>query len=476
MSFSTSDPIARLVAADPTRNLLVDERARSLVWQRVLDGQIELQDMPGGEPDGPRVHGGTIPRARFFKDASFGGHRLPRIRRRTLVFIVPVLLALAGCGALAAGVIRFGAPAKPSPYVFPGPQAGNGTPIPGTERLLPIATPDPEGGPTWGMRLYHTTRDLGCVQVGRVLDGKFGALGQDGAFGDDSRFHEVPVNAPQFSNNDCTNLDADGRTFLNLSVFDQAASGWYGRDSCAPAGSNKMNVPPGSGVCQQSHERDLYYGLLGPDAQSITYTSEGHSVTQTTSGSEGAYLLVTHAIHNRFYDFQDASTGGVVPVSSPITAVHYRDGRTCHLTARSWVGGAYACMPSLAEPVGYVSPTGPPLTHVQVATPVHLRLIHGRFGGYEMLISFKSRVAITNHRRRYQIEWHEPGMPPQVNAFGSTAGDLSAGQTVTERYGLGGRGGLKPGITRGKVSLMQSTGGEEKEPGVLVGRFLVRVP
>jgi hypothetical protein len=465
LSANNKDLLARLAAADPAQGLVADDAARACVWQRVI----------AEEP--PREH--RAPRGRRAPRGTRGsrGRRGPRVHRRTLVLIVPLLLALAGCGALAAGVIRFGAPVKPVPRIFPGPRAGNGTPIAGTERLLPIATPDPEGGPVWGMRLYHTTRGLGCVQVGRVLDGRFGALGQDGAFGNDGRFHEVPVTAPQFFDNDCSNLDANGRTFLNLSLFDQAASGWFGRGNCVPAGSNKMNTPPGSGICKQSHERDLYYGLLGPEAQSITYTSEDHTVTQPTSGPEGAYLLVTHAVHNRFYNFQDASTGGVVPVSGPITAVHYRDGRTCHLTARSWIGGADACTPSLPEPVGYVSPAGPALTRTQVATPIHVRLVHEHGGGYAMLISFRSRVAIANYRRRYQIEWHEPGMPPQVNAFGSTDGDLAAGQTVTKQYDRGLGRSLAAGITRGTVSLMQSTGGEEKEePGVLVGSFALRVP
>ena len=205
-----------------------------------------------------------------------------------------MLLALAGCGAFAAGVIRFGAPVKPSPYVFPGPRAGNGTPLAGTERLLPVATPDPRRRAGVGHApVPHDPRSR-CVQVGRVLDGKFGALGQDGAFEDDRRFHEVPVNAPQFFDDGCANLDAHGRTFMNLSVFDQAASGWFGRDNCVPANSNKMNIPPGSGICEQDHERDLYYGLLGPDAQSITYTSKGHSVTQATSGPKApTYSLRT---------------------------------------------------------------------------------------------------------------------------------------------------------------------------------------
>jgi len=393
------------------------------------------------------------------------------------MLIVPALLALAGCGALAAGVIRFGAPAKSSPHVFPGPRAGTGTPIPGAERLLAIATPDPEGGPGWGIRLYHTTRGLGCVQVGRVFDGKFGALGQDGAFGDDGRFHEVPVNAPLIES-DCSNLDANGRTFMNKSVFNQAASGWSGRGSCSPASSNKLNIPPDSGICEQSHERDLYYGLLGPDAQSITYVSDGHSVTQATSGLEGAYLLVVHATPNKIFNFMDAGDGGVVPISGPITAVHYRDGRTCNLTARSWIGGVDACTPSLPEPVGYVSPGGSPLTHAQVATPLHVRLVRARTGdGYEMLLSFKSRVAITNARRLYQFEWREPDMRGKVYAFSITQGDIAVGQTVAKNVGRGLGRGLMPGVTRGTVSFMQSTGGEEKEKaGVLVGRFAVRVP
>ena len=61
--------------------------------------------------------------------------------------------------------------------------------------MLPIAAPDPAGGPDWGMRVLSTTRGEGCLQLGRIVDGKLGALGQDDAFANDGRFHELPVSA-----------------------------------------------------------------------------------------------------------------------------------------------------------------------------------------------------------------------------------------------------------------------------------------
>lgn len=36
-------------------------------------------------------------------------------------------------------------------------------------------------------------RDVGCVQVGRVVDGRLGVLGQDGSFDERRQFHELPI-------------------------------------------------------------------------------------------------------------------------------------------------------------------------------------------------------------------------------------------------------------------------------------------
>ncbi len=57
-------------------------------------------------------------------------------------------------------------------------------------QLLPPRTLRPAGGPPWGLRLVKTSRGLGCVQLGRIREGKLGVLGRDFAFKDDGKFHE----------------------------------------------------------------------------------------------------------------------------------------------------------------------------------------------------------------------------------------------------------------------------------------------
>ncbi len=299
--------------------------------------------------------------------------RLPDRWRRAPLIAIALGFVLAG-GALAGGLIRFGAPAR-STAIFSNPRAELGAITPGTVRLLPIATPDPAGGPPWGVRVLSTTRGVGCIQVGRLVDGRLGALGQDGAFGDDGRFHELPVSS-SFDRFACAALDGRGRLFNNVTVGDEAASAtWFsGEGSCVPPGTTAAENPHGAKPCAQNDERNLYYGLLGPDAESVTYIIDDHRRTLATVGVAGAYLIVTKAPLHQLFNFPGAGTADVVPVDGPITEIHYRNGATCHLTARSWIGGSSACTPSLPVPVGYVPVKKPLFTRVQVASPLRVRL------------------------------------------------------------------------------------------------------
>jgi hypothetical protein len=172
----------------------------------------------------------------------------------------------------------------------------------------------------------------------------------------------------------------------------------------------------------------------------------------------------------------------VVPVDGPISEIHYRDGSTCHLTARSWIGGTSACTPALQVPVGYLPVKTP--TAAQVATPVHARVLTNRRGEKEILLSFVSRISITEYRSEYSLKLDESELhgrataPYRVNADA----DVTAGQTVTARIQHHGpRGGsLPPGVYRGTVTLIASTGPALYEgPGTVyipVGKFTVRVP
>jgi hypothetical protein len=398
--------------------------------------------------------------------------------RRAPLISLGIGLVLVG-GAFGAGLIQLGAPAKTIP-IFSNPRAELGALVPGTVRLLPVATPDPQGGPPWGMRVLSTTRGVGCIQVGRLVDGKLGALGQDGAFGDDGRFHELPVSS-SFDQFACAALDGKGRIFNNVTVGDQPASAaWFFGSStgCVPPGTTPAADPHNNKTCAQSDERNLYYGLLGPDAKSITYVIDGHRRTVATVGADGAYLIVTKASVHQLFDFPGGGTTDVVPVDGPITELHYRNGATCHLTSRSWIGGKSACTPSLDVPVGYASVAKAP-TRAQVATPLRVRLVRNAAGKHEIVLSFTSHVAITEDRSNYSLNWREPNMPPHVYSGESTHADIAAGQTVTMRIGQL-RPPLRAGIASGTVTLVYATGPALLEgPGtvyVLVGRFSVRVP
>jgi hypothetical protein len=318
-------------------------------------------------------------------------------------------------------------------------------------------------------------------------------VGQDHAFGDDGRFHELPISAA-FEDNGCALLDGRGRLFTNVTADERPASAWIGTGGrlggCVPATAGpyekglrltrqerEMGLKPAP-ICRQADLRNIYYGLLGAGAKSITYVLGGERHTLATVGSQGAYLFVTRASPRQLLNFANAGTADIVPVDGPIKEIHYRDGSTCHVTRNSWIGGSYACTPSLPEPVGYV-PVGKAPTHAQLAAPIHVRLVHGRDGRTVIRLSFTARLAVTDARRVYSVRWREPGM--QAKAYGGevTDADIPAGRTVTKTIGEYGPQ-LRPGIVRGTVSLLQALGaGGIEGPGsasATVGSFAVRVP
>lgn len=408
-----------------------------------------------------------------------------RGHRRTPVIVLVAMLVISGGALAAGGVIRIGAPAETRGSSFEA-QRGGGI-VKGTVRLLPVSTPDPAGGQPWGMRVLSTKRGEGCVQVGRLLGGKLGAVGQDSSFHDDGLFHEFGLDMFG-AKRSCSLLDGNDRLFINAVVGDIPASAWVGwaRNGCAPSTAGRYERLAENGkpypVCPQADERNLYYGLLGPAAKSVTYVIDGHAHTQPTAGPEGSYLIVTRASPTQLFNFNAGGTQDVVPVDGPITELHYRDGATCHLTQRSWIGGKYACTPSMKVPVGWVPPRTPAPTAAQVASPLHVRLIRGSNGGYEAVLRFTSRVAIRDARSSYTVQWHEQGQPPQVQSFQPPKPAFPAvGQTMTARLGRGSGPGLRSGLIVGEVVFGDQTGpGNLEEAGgtvtLSVGRFRLVVP
>jgi len=459
------DAMARLSAADPARDIPVDESERARLWQLIAaTSGAGAGAVPGSSAPAP-----------------------PRPQIRRLLLIIPALLVLTAGALAAGGVIHIGAPAERGQRGGFSTLRGGGL-VKGTVRLLPISTPDPAGGPPWGLRVFSTKEGEGCVQVGRLIDGKLGAIGQDNAFGNDGQFHEFAEESLT-AKRACNVLDGNQRIFLNATVGDIPASAWVGSGygiGCVPSTASHAERFDEHGkprtLCPQADERNLYYGLLGPDAESITYVLGGHAHTQATTGPEGAYLLVTTASPNQLFNFNAGGTQDVVPVDGPITELHYRDGATCHLTGRSWIGGKYACTPELKVPVGWVPPRTPAPTAAQVASPLHVRLIHGKRGGYEAILRFASRIAIASAHSSYTVQWHETGQPPQVNSFGPPRPTFpAAGQIETMQMGRGLGRGLHPGLITGEVIFQDQTGpGNLEEAGGTVqhtvGRFTLHVP
>lgn len=384
-------------------------------------------------------------------------------RPRTLL-IVPALAVLGTGAALAAGILLTGAPAGPK--VPPVPTAGYGAAIAGTANLLPLHVADPVGGLPWGLRTVRTTRDDVCLQVGRLADGTIGALGEDGSFGNDHRFHPFSDNYQDQS--DCVPLDAHGHGFTNTITWGLPTSAMAG-GGCLADMSRRRPIP-----CATQDTRDVYTGLLGPQAASITYVSGGgQAVTITTVGSDGAYLIVTRARPGEQQG--DTSSFGAVLESAPIRAVTYRDGHTCRPTA------VHPC-----ALIGLVPANAPHLTQAQLASPIHLRELPTRSSTPPQRlfkITYTARVAVTSTNSFYYISLFFPNVRTcHEYAVGSeTTTNIRAGQRLADNENvLASCHGTLHGLVRYHPASAIHSAAPEPDPtnpgDITVGRFSLRLP
>jgi hypothetical protein len=390
-----------------------------------------------------------------------------------LIFAVGLLMAAAVAYATTQ-LIQTGSPVRSEePFTA---STGVGVAIPKTEGLLGIAAPDPAGGPPWTMRVYDTSRGLGCAQVGRLVDGRIGVLGEDGAFHDDGRFHPLPTQASQAEGH-CVLLDARGHAFLGVATFDEPASGLPRgcrlRASRASRAARKR--------CADRDPRDVFYGLLGPDARSITYTAEGLTRTIPTIGSDGAYLIVERGsaqlarlgVETGGYGALPAGGGLVsgramhMTLRQPIRKITYVGGRTCALTRHGFRNGhGRDCLP----PVGYVAQQVRVPSARELASPIHVQPILDRpVAGdpdarqAELLVSFTAHVAVTSALSGYNVFVDQPYSgscargPRGVGAGEGLARDVKAGELAQVVVYSGERSPDSlfpgcPGIAHGTVS------------------------
>jgi hypothetical protein len=447
MSSTRADWVKQLAAVDPAAGLIVDDRSRDETWRVVSAGMRELAP-PGS------------------LSISRGTRRLRRVSAVT----AGTMLLLVGV-AFASGLFSLGSPAQKIEE-FQSTTSAAGAIVPGSARLLPLSTPDPQGGPAWGLRVFSTTRGTGCIQVGRVVDGQLGVLGSDGAFGNDGRLHPLSVASTDVLT--CSALSADGHIFNNVSKGNELSNGLIGpegvpnarepvaHDVCAAAAASAAEKESAQGrICPQSEERDLFYGLLGPDAKSVTYSQGGTPITIPTTGGDGAYLIVEDAPSG---DQLNAAYGvgetGVVPVYSPITEIHYSSGAVCHIGHEN----EPACAPN-GIPVGYV-PAEPTPTAAQAQAAVSSRLVTGSGGHQEAIITFKAPLAITSARDEYRLQWQKQPGAAEPESIRVGESDVTAGQELSAHSGP-----LPSGSTAFHVVLLHATG-----PALFEGPGTVTVP
>jgi hypothetical protein len=330
--------------------------------------------------------------------------------------IAGALLLVAAAVAAAAGVFATGTPVRPPSGMRLSPTDAYGTPLPGSVSLLAVSVPDPAGGPPWGLRYQRTTRGYGCLQVARLLDGRLGVLGEDGAFGDDGRFHPLPPGI--FGPFACSVIEpiVGARMAVGLAA---TASG------LPPMPCGRRGRPcPGYGTGDQ---RVLYYGLLGPQATSVTYRDpHGALHTIPTVGPDGAYLVV-EAPPREPQAMRTGAEGSPVP---PIVAVTYHGGRTCH------IGPMGGCPPR--RQAGSTVRL-PPEARVRSPLSVHL----AGPGNHTIEASFRARVPVHSAQTVYGIAVTTlASSGPGCNGRGVTGAtmierDVSVSEMVHLSYQLG---------------------------------------
>ncbi len=371
------------------------------------------------------------------------GSRKARARGRARRLRVPALaliclLATATIALAATGVILTGAPVHPQGPL--NPDAGEGVPAPGAARLLPLRVPDPEGGPPWGMRLVRTTRGELCVQIGRVANGQLGELGLDGVFHDDGRFHPIPPDVLPETSGVGKSVEDDAATeSVSCELAGHAIAGAHiGVDRSAGAANEDARAIPRGDL------RDLYYGLLGPDAVSVSYREGAEQRSEAVVRTLGAYLIV-----RRIAPHQNVGVGGesigtdddLAPYP-PLVAITYRlDGKLCE-RGPTLAPGAVS---HLAHPCPFPHwPSNRNATLRDLHQPLRLRLQIRHRLLTTVQLSFTAPLAVTSAKAYYQVR--VPSVSCLPPAHGTSTSARARGRS-SGRRGTSGRAEAAPIVT-----------------------------
>jgi hypothetical protein len=282
--------------------------------------------------------------------------------------------------AAALNAMPFGSSLSPS-----GP-----TGVIGSSVRLEVVVRDPEGsGPAWGLKTYRVHGDMTCLQVGREESGRIGAVGAYGSFGDDGRFHPFTFSDVGFGT--CVPNDAHQHAFDNVAYANAPASASgepcptfpHGLPRHMPAGVKaSLTAQSHASDCEPRNQRLVAFGLLGPDATSVTYRTAHGTTTTPTHGPDGAYLIV-EPVDARICGTQCgySSGGGATAMRLPvglIATITYRDAPTCHGPPLTDNGLTLQRFNNCRD-VGYVAPHHSQVTEADVASPVHVQPMPARY-------------------------------------------------------------------------------------------------
>lgn len=370
----------------------------------------------------------------------------PRRRRRWLraAGLLVFVPAAGGVALAATGLWPSGEPVKPK-ETFKYTE-GLGVPIASTIKLGDVVAQDPVGGPPWGLRFVRTSRGYGCVQVGRLVNGKLGMLGANGAFGNDGAFHEL--RADDLTRGTCRPIDANGRTFI--AVSQPAVSSSASDDGCT---ASRIELPPADRLarlsasmrksvetevkrpdrraCPRDARRALYYGVLGPQVRTLDHRAPDGTEARSKAGPGGAYLFVDRAPAwvggGGTYSSDGQVSESSVNVNpllvsySGITSIAYADGTACPV-----VPGGRTCLPR-----GY-EPTHPRLPSAdRVATRVTASVVKSFRPHGALRLRFRAPVATRGSKMQYALMFRLPcdsGTPTAVSVI---ARNIDRGEAVT---------------------------------------------
>jgi hypothetical protein len=220
--------------------------------------------------------------------------RRPRRRPTRRALLVAALLAVLGVGIATAATGDFPPIGDPLPSPVRQDADQPYSPVTGTGRVAAIRAPDPGGGPPWSVRTHRIRRGLTCIQIGRVVGGRLGVIGDDG------KFHEAPLAALScFGPQRPLPPDATlGQTLGSPSEgpgipFNGTPPREYSQTGCESFVSSGQSSSPLAVICDDRPRRLVDTGTVGPNVVAIEV--RGGGVEERHPIVDGRYMIVRAA-------------------------------------------------------------------------------------------------------------------------------------------------------------------------------------